>query len=57
MTMEDGGATNCWEVYSCILFQRAAQGSRTVSKAADILTEVMHVYSTGGLTCDWGNSW
>ena len=38
-------------MYSCILFQRAARGSRLFSNMADILTEVMHLYSTGGLTC------
>jgi len=49
MVMEDGGATHflSWEVYSCILFQRAARGSRILSNTADILTEVMHLYSTG----------
>ena len=41
-----------WEVYSYILFQCAARGSRIVSNTADILTEVMHLYSRGGLTCD-----
>ena len=40
-----------WEVYSCILFQHAARGSRIISNMADILTKVMHLYSTGGLTC------
>ena len=30
------------EVYSCILFQRAARGSRMFSNMADILSEVMH---------------
>jgi len=43
--------TTSWEVYSCILFQRAARGLRIFSNMADILTKVMHVYSTGGLTC------
>jgi len=46
-----------WYVYSCILFQR---GSRIVSNTADILTEKMHFYSTGGSTCDWiirGKEW
>jgi len=42
-----------WEVCSCILFQRAARGSRIFSNTADILTEVMHVYSTGSLTSYW----
>jgi len=49
-----------WEVHSCILFLRAARGSRIFSNMADILTEVMHLYSTGGLTCYWrvrGNEW
>ena len=41
-----------WKFYSCILFQRAARGSRIFSNMADILTEVMHLYSTGGLTCN-----
>jgi len=41
------------DVYSCILFQRAARGSRIFSNMADILTEVMYVYSTVGLTCNW----
>jgi len=41
------------EVYSCFLFHRAARGSRIVSNTADILTEVMHLNSTGGLTCEW----
>ena len=41
-----------WEVHSCIMFERAARGSR-FSNMADILTEVMHLYSTGGLTCYW----
>ena len=42
-----------WEVYSCIIvFERAAWGS-WVSNMADILTEVMHLYSPGGLTCYW----
>jgi len=41
-----------WEVHSCILFERAARGSRFSNKA-DILTEVMHLYSTEGLTCYW----
>jgi len=45
--------TLSWEVYSCILFQRAARGSRIFSNIADILTGVMHVYSTGGLICYW----
>ena len=31
-----------WGVYSCILFQRAAQGSWLFLNMADILTEVMH---------------
>ena len=39
----------CWEVYSCTLFQCVARGSRIVSNMADILTQVMHLYSTGGL--------
>ena len=42
-----------WEAHSCILFQRAARGSRPVSNMADILTEVMHLYSTAGLSYDW----
>ena len=42
-----------WEVYSWILFQRAARGSRMFSNTADILTEVMHLNSTGGSTCYW----
>ena len=42
-----------WEVHSCVLFQRAARGSWIFSNIADILTEVMHVYSTGGLICYW----
>ena len=33
------------DVYSCILFQRAARGSRIFSNMADILTEVMYVYN------------
>ena len=37
--------------YSCILLQRAARGSRIFSIMADILTEVMYLYRTGGLTC------
>ena len=40
-------------VRSCILFQRASRGSRIFSNMADILTEVMHLYSTGRLTCSW----
>jgi len=42
-----------WEVHKCMLFQRAARESRIVSNTGDILTKVMHVYSTGGLTCYW----
>ena len=42
-----------WEVYSFILFQRAARVSRIFSNMADILTEVMNLYSMGGLTCYW----
>jgi len=42
-----------WQVYSCILCQRTARGSRIVSNTDDILTEVMHFYCTEGLTCDW----
>ena len=42
-----------WKVYSCTSFQRAARGSRIFSNTADILTEVMNIYNTGGLTCDW----
>ena len=42
-----------WDVYSCILFQRAARGSRTCSNMADILSEVIHLYSTRGLTGYW----
>ena len=42
-----------WEVYSCILFQRATQWSRIFSNMADILTRVMHLYNTWGLTCYW----
>ena len=45
------------EVYSCILFQRAARGSRIFTNMADILTEVMHLYSTGGFDLLLGNSW
>ena len=40
-------------VTSCTSFQRAARGSRIFSNTADILTEVMNIYNTGGLTCDW----
>jgi len=36
-----------FEVYSCILFECAARVSRIFS------TEVMHLYSTGGLACYW----
>ena len=35
------------EMYAYILFRRAARGSRMVLSMADILTEVMHLYSTG----------
>ena len=48
------------EVYSCILFERAARVSRTFSNMADILSEVMYLYSKWGLTCYWGiycNEW
>ena len=45
--------TTSWEVYSCILFQRAARGLRIFSNKADILTEVMHFYSREGLTSYW----
>ena len=41
-----------WKFHSCILFERAARGSR-FSNMADILTKVMYLYSTGGLTCYW----
>jgi len=40
-----------WDVHSCIQFERAARGSQIFSNMADILTEAMHLYSTGGLTC------
>ena len=36
-----------WEVYARILFKRAARGSQICSNMADILTEVMYLYSTG----------
>jgi len=39
-----------WEVYSRILFKCAAWGSRIFSNSADILTQVMHLYSTEGAT-------
>ena len=45
------------DVYLCILSQRAARGSRNIF---DILTKVMHLCSTWGLTCYWrirGNEW
>ena len=42
-----------WDVYSCIMFQRAERESRIVSNMADILTEVLHLNSTVGLTCNW----
>ena len=51
--MEDGGVANFKLGSSCILFQRATRGSRTFSNMADILTEVMYLYSTGVLTCYW----
>ena len=41
------------EVYSCILFQGAARGSRIFSNMTDILIVIIHVYSTGGLICNW----
>ena len=49
-----------WEAYSCILFQRAARGSRRFSNMANNLTEVMYINSMGGLTCCWrirDNEW
>jgi len=50
------------DVNSCILFQRAAGGSRIFSNMADILTEVRHshVYITVYFTCIWrtrSNAW
>ena len=39
------------DVHSCIQFERAARGSQIFSNMADILTEAMQLYSTGGLTC------
>jgi len=40
------------EVHYWILFEHVARGSR-FSNMADILTEVMHLYSTWGSTCYW----
>ena len=37
----------------CTLFWRATWGSQVVLNMADILTEVMNLYGTGGLTCYW----
>jgi len=51
MVMEDGGATNFKLGSSRILFQPTARWSRICSNVADILTEVMHLYSTGVLPC------
>ena len=42
------------EFHSCILFELAAWGSRIFSNKDDILSEVMYLYSTGGLTCFCG---
>jgi len=47
MVMKDGNLiVLSREIHSCILIELAARGSRS-----DILTEIMHLYSTGGLTC------
>jgi len=40
-------------VYSCILLQHVARGLQIFQNMADILTKVIHVYSTVGLTCYW----
>ena len=46
-------------VYWCSLFQHVARGSRIFSKMV-IVTEIIHLYSMGGLTCYWrirSNEW
>ena len=42
-----------FEVYSWILFQRDAWILRIFWNMVDFLTKVLHLYSTGGLTCYW----
>ena len=52
--MEDGGVTN-FKLGSLFMhpFSTCCMRITNIFKHADILTLVMHLYSTGGLTCDW----
>ena len=54
MVVEDGGVTN-FKLGSLLMhpFPTCCTRITNLSKKADILTEVMHLYSTGGLTCYW----
>jgi len=54
MVLEDGSVTK-FELGSSwmLLLKRVARGSRIFSNMGDILTEVIHLYSTGGLICYW----
>jgi len=58
MVMNDGSVKPfiSWEVHSCILFERAARGSR-FSNMADILTEVNAFIQHGRFDLLLENSW
>jgi len=53
MVMEDGSVTHFKLGSLFIIFQRTARVLRNLSNKAGIITEVMHLYSTGCLICDW----